>query len=50
MVIDLSWTGGLVVGIQHTDCAVVEVADDEYQFCNAIIIALGFFQVTLLFT
>ena len=49
MIVDFSWTGGLVFGLYHLDTAVVEVEEDEYEFCNAIIIALGFFQISLLF-
>ena len=49
MIVDFAWSGGLVVGIQHTDCAVVEIAEDEYEFCNAIIISLGFFNISFLF-
>ena len=29
MVIDFSWAGGFVVGIQHNDEAVVETDEDE---------------------
>ena len=50
ILLDFSWSGGLVVGIQHTDSAVIETSDDVYQFCNAIIISLGFFCVSLLMT
>ena len=49
MIVDFSWSGGLVFGISHLDTAVVEIDDDEYQFCNAIIISLGFFNINLLF-
>lgn len=49
MIVDIAWSGGLVVGIQHTDCAVIETAEDEYEFCNAIIISLGFFNISFLF-
>jgi len=50
ILLDFSWSGGLVVGIQHTDSAVIETNDDVYQFCNAIILSLGFFCVSLLMT
>jgi hypothetical protein len=50
ILLDFSWSGGFVVGIQHTDTAVIETGDDTYQFCNAIIISLGFFCVSLLMT
>lgn len=49
MIVDLAWSGGLVVGIQHTDCAVIELDEGEYEFCNAIIISLGFFNISFLF-
>ena len=49
MIVDFSWSGGLVFGIHHLDTAVVEVDDDQYQFCNAIVISLGLFNISLLF-
>jgi len=49
MVIDLSWTGGFVVGIHHTDEAIVEMEDGEYEMCNAVLIHLGLFTVALIF-
>jgi hypothetical protein len=49
MVIDFNWSGGLVLGIVHTDEAIVETEEDEYEFCNAIIIHLGFFNIAILF-
>lgn len=49
MVIDFSWSGGLVIGIAHTDEAVVETDEDVFQFCQAVIISLGFFQIAILF-
>jgi hypothetical protein len=48
MIVDFTWSGGFVVGIQHTDTAVIEQGEDVYQFCNAILISLGFFVVALL--
>jgi hypothetical protein len=48
MIIDFAWANGLVVGIQHTDSAVIESGDDQYQFCHAILISLGFFVIALL--
>lgn len=48
MIVDFSWTGGFVVGIQHTDSAVIEQGEDVYQFCHAILISLGFFVIALL--
>ena len=49
MVIDVSWTGGLVVGIQQNDTAIVETAEDEYEFCSSIMLHLGLFTVSFLF-
>ena len=49
MIVDFSWSGGLVVGIQHTEQAVVETAEDEYEMANAILIHLGFVTVALIF-
>jgi hypothetical protein len=49
MVIDLSWTGGFVVGIHHTDEAIVEVDEGEYEMANAILIHLGLFTVAFIF-
>lgn len=49
MIIDFNWSGGLVIGIVHTDEAVVETEEDKFEFCQAIIIHLGFFNVALLF-
>jgi hypothetical protein len=48
MIVDFAWANGLVVGIQHTDSAVIEKGEDEYQFCHAILISLGFFVIALL--
>ena len=50
MVIDFALSGGLVFGIIHTDEAIVEVDDGEFQFCSAIIFHLGFFNMAILFT
>jgi len=50
MIVDFAFTGGLVFGISHTDQAIVEVEEEEYEFCNAVVISLGFFQIALLFT
>jgi hypothetical protein len=49
MIIDVAWSGGLVLGITHTDEAVIETDDDKFEFCSAVIIHLGFFSVALLF-
>ena len=49
MVIDFSWSGGLVFGINHTDQAIIETAEDEYEMANAILIHLGFVTVAILF-
>jgi len=48
MVIDINWSGGLVLGISHTDEAIVETDEGEYEFCTAIVIHLGFFNVAIL--
>ena len=50
MIVDFSWSGGFVLGIQHTEQAVVETDEDEYEMANAILIHLGFVTVALLFT
>lgn len=50
MIVDFDWSGGLVFGISHTDQAIVEVEEEEYEMCNAIVISLGLFQIALLFT
>ena len=50
MIVDFDWTGGFVVGIAHTDQAIVEVEEEQYEMCNAIVISLGLFQIALLFT
>jgi len=49
MVIDLSWTGGFVVGIHHTDEAIIEMEDDVYEMANAILVHLGLFTVAFIF-
>jgi hypothetical protein len=49
MIIDFSWSGGLVFGIQHTDQAIIETGEDEYEMANAILIQLGFFTLAILF-
>lgn len=49
MVIDFQWTGGFVIGINHTDSAIVETDEDEYEFCQAVMLHLGFFTVSMLF-
>lgn len=49
MIIDFSWTGGFVVGIHHTDEAIVEMEEGEYEMCNAILIHLGLFTVVFIF-
>ena len=48
MIIDFAWSGGLVVGIVHTDEAVIEDEEGKYAFCSAIIIHLGFIDIALL--
>ena len=49
MVIDLSWTGGFVVGILHTDEAVIETEEDVYEFTHAVLIHLGLFTIAFVF-
>lgn len=49
MIIDFSWSGGLVFGIHHTDQAVVETEEDVYEMANAIMLHLGFFTMAILF-
>ena len=49
MVIDFSWTGGFVVGIHHTDEAVIETDEDVYEFTQAILVHLGLFTVAFIF-
>jgi len=48
MVIDFNWSGGLVVGLVHTDEAVIEDEWGKYAFCSAIIIHLGFIDIAIL--
>ncbi len=49
MIIDFNWSGGLVLGLVHTDEAIVETDENEFEFCSAIIIHLGFFNIAILF-
>ena len=49
MVIDFSWTGGFVVGIHHTDEAIIEMEEGEYEMTNAILVHLGLFTVAFIF-
>ena len=49
MIIDFNWSGGFVLGIIHTDEAIVETEEDEFVFCQAVIIHLGFFNLAILF-
>lgn len=49
MIIDFNWSGGLVLGLVHTDEAIVETEEDKFEFCSAIIIHLGFFNIAILF-
>jgi len=49
MVVDFSFAGGFVVGIQQNDTAVVEISEDEYEFCSSIMVHLGLFTITFLF-
>ena len=49
MVIDFSWTGGFIVGIHHTDEAIIEVDEGEYEMTNAILVHLGLFTIAFIF-
>ena len=49
MVIDFNWSGGLVFGIVHTDEAIIETDEDQFEFCSAVLIHLGFFTMAILF-
>jgi hypothetical protein len=49
MMIDFDWSGGFVLGIIHTDEAIVETEEEQFQFCTAIVIHLGFFNIAVLF-
>jgi len=49
MIVDFSWSGGLVIGVQHTEQAVVETDEDVYEMANAILFHLGFFTMAILF-
>jgi hypothetical protein len=50
MIVDFSWSGGFVLGINQTDQAVVEVAEEDYEMASAILVHLGFFTIAILFT
>jgi hypothetical protein len=49
MIVDFSWSGGFVLCINHTDQAIIEVDEDEYEMANAILIHLGFVSVAIIF-
>jgi hypothetical protein len=49
MMIDFDWSGGLVFGLIHTDEAIVESENGQYQFCTAVILHLGLFNIAILF-
>lgn len=49
MIVDFSWSGGLVLGINHTEEAVVETDEDVYEFANAVLLHLGFFTIAFIF-
>jgi hypothetical protein len=49
MIVDFSWSGGFVFGINHTDQAIIETAEDEYEMASAIMIHLGFVTMAILF-
>jgi len=50
MIIDFAFSGGLVFGIAHTEEAMIEVDDNQFEICNAILIHLGLFTMAILFT
>ncbi len=49
MVIDISWTGGFIVGIHHTDEAIIETEEEVYEMTNAVLIHLGLFTIAFIF-
>ena len=49
MVVDFNWSGGFVLGVVQTDEAIVETGEEEYEFCSAVLIHLGFFTMALIF-
>ena len=49
MIVDFSWSGGLVFGLNHTEEAVVETDEDVYEFANAVLLHLGFFTIAFIF-
>lgn len=49
MIIDFSWSGGLVFGLSHTEEAIIELEDEEYHFTNAILFHLGFITMAIIF-
>lgn len=49
MIVDFSWSGGLVFGLNHTEEAVVETDEDVYEFANAVMLHLGFFTIAFIF-
>ena len=49
MIFDISWSGGLVLGINHTEEAIIETDEDVFEFANAIMIHLGFVTIALIF-
>jgi hypothetical protein len=48
-VIDFSWTGGVVFGINHTEEAIIEVDEDEYEMTNAVLLHLGLITIAFVF-
>ena len=49
MIVDFSWSGGFVLGIAHTEQAVVETDEDMYEMANAILFHLGFVTIAIVF-
>jgi hypothetical protein len=49
MIVDFSWSGGLVFGLNHTEEAFIELEEDVYEFANAVLLHLGFVTVAFIF-
>jgi hypothetical protein len=49
MIFDISWSGGLVFGLNHTEEAILQTGDDDFEFANAIMLHLGFFTISIIF-
>jgi len=49
MIVDFSWSGGLVFGLNHTDEAILQTGEDEFEFANAIMFHLRFVTMAIIF-